>query len=124
MLSRARQTQQQKQPTASASNASVVTAPAISLPKRGGAIRGIGEKFAANLVTGTGSLTVPVVTSPGHSGFGQQLNLTYVSGSGDRPFGFGWLRLPSDFVENHNDAGAYIFACQPLKAYCEVTSTG
>jgi hypothetical protein len=30
------------------------TAPSISLPKGGGAIRGIGEKFAANPVTGTG----------------------------------------------------------------------
>ena len=28
--------------------------PQISLPKGGGAIRGIGEKFAANPVTGTG----------------------------------------------------------------------
>ena len=31
-----------------------VVAPSISLPKGGGAIRGIGEKFAANPVTGTG----------------------------------------------------------------------
>lgn len=30
--------------------------PSISLPKGGGAIRGIGEKFSANPVTGTGSL--------------------------------------------------------------------
>ena len=29
--------------------------PTLSLPKGGGAIRGIGEKFAANPVTGTGS---------------------------------------------------------------------
>jgi len=29
--------------------------PATSLPKGGGAIRGMGEKFAANPVTGTGS---------------------------------------------------------------------
>ena len=42
-----------------------VTAPSISLPKGGGAIRGIGEKFAANPVTGTGSMTVPIATSPG-----------------------------------------------------------
>ncbi len=34
---------------------SQISAPAISLPKGGGAIRGIGEKFAANPVTGTGS---------------------------------------------------------------------
>ena len=39
--------------------------PSISLPKGGGAIRGIGEKFSANPVTGHGSLTVPIQTSPG-----------------------------------------------------------
>lgn len=37
--------------------------PAINLPKGGGAIRGMGEKFAANPVTGTGSMTVPIATS-------------------------------------------------------------
>src|SRR5574341_1698640 len=68
----------------------------ISLPKGGGAIRGMGEKFAANPVTGTGSMTVPIATSPGRSGFGPQLNLTYDSGSGNGPFGFGWsLSLPA-----------------------------
>src|SRR5262245_56170678 len=71
------------------------TAPAISLPKGGGAIRGIGEKFAANPVTGTGSVSVPIATSPGRSGFGPQLALSYDSGSGNGPFGFGWsLSLP------------------------------
>ena len=70
--------------------------PAINLPKGGGAIRGIGEKFAANPVTGTGSMTVPIATSPGRSGFGPQLSLSYDSGSGNGPFGFGWsLSLPS-----------------------------
>lgn len=72
------------------------SAPSISLPKGGGAIRGIGEKFAANPVTGTGSLSVPIATSPGRSGFGPQLSLSYDSGSGNGPFGFGWsLSLPS-----------------------------
>lgn len=33
--------------------------PVISLPKGGGAIRGMGERFAANPVTGTGSMSVP-----------------------------------------------------------------
>ena len=70
--------------------------PAVSLPKGGGAIRGIGEKFAANPVTGTGSMSVPIFTSPGRSGFGPQLSLSYDSGSGNGPFGFGWsLSLPS-----------------------------
>src|SRR6266704_2297895 len=71
-------------------------APSISLPKGGGAIRGIGEKFAANPVTGTGSMTVPLATSPDRSGFGPQLSLSYDSGAGNGPFGFGWsLSLPS-----------------------------
>jgi hypothetical protein len=58
-----------------------VSAPAITLPKGGGAIRGIGEKFAANPVTGTGSVIVPIATSPGRSGFEPQLSLSYDSGS-------------------------------------------
>jgi hypothetical protein len=71
-------------------------APSISLPKGGGAIRGIGEKFAANPVTGTGSMTVPIAVSPGRSGLGPQLSLSYDSGAGNGPFGFGWsLTLPS-----------------------------
>ena len=70
-------------------------APTISLPKGGGAIRGMGEKFAANPVSGTGALNFPVYTSPGRSGFGPKLALSYNSGSGNSPFGFGWdLDLP------------------------------
>ena len=70
--------------------------PTISLPKGGGAIRGMGEKFAANPVTGTGSLSIPIATSPGRSGFGPQLSLSYDSGAGNGPFGLGWnLSLPS-----------------------------
>src|SRR5207253_6767225 len=70
--------------------------PSISLRKGGGAIRGIGEKFAANPVTGTGSMSVPIATSPGRSGFGPQLALSYDSGRGNSEFGFGWrLSLPA-----------------------------
>ena len=72
------------------------SAPSVALPKGGGAIRGIGEKFGANPVTGTGSMSVPIATSPGRSGFGPQLSLSYDSGAGNGPFGFGWsLSLPS-----------------------------
>jgi len=72
------------------------SSPAISVPRGGGAIRGIGEKFAANPVTGTGSVQVPIATSPGRSGFGPGLSLSYDSGAGNGPFGFGWsLSLPT-----------------------------
>jgi hypothetical protein len=36
-----------------------VQPPALTLPNGGGAVRGIGEKFNANPVTGTGSMSVP-----------------------------------------------------------------
>lgn len=78
--------------------------PSITLPKGGGAIRSMGEKFAANPVTGTGSLTVPIALTPGRSGFGPQLTLSYDSGAGNGAFGFGWnLALPS--VTRKTDKG-------------------
>ncbi len=68
----------------------------ITLPKGGGAVRGIGEKFAANPVTGTGSMSAPIATSPGSAGFGPQLALSYDSGAGNGPFCIGWgLSLPA-----------------------------
>lgn len=78
--------------------------PSISFPKGGGAIRGIGEKFSANPVTGTASLTVPVYSSPGRAGFGPQLQLSYDSGSGNGPFGFGWS-LPPPSITRKTDKG-------------------
>ncbi len=78
-----------------AQDRTTIQQPAIALPKGGGAVRGMGEKFAANPVTGTGSMTVPIATSPGRSGFGPALSLSYDSGSGNGPCGFGWtLSLP------------------------------
>ena len=46
-----------------------VSAPKITLPKGGGAISGIGEKFTANPLTGTGSMTVPLFHIPWSLGF-------------------------------------------------------
>lgn len=70
--------------------------PAISVPTGGGAIRDIGEKFSVNAASGTGTLTVPIPLSPGRSGFTPQLTLSYDSGAGNGPFGFGWsLSVPA-----------------------------
>ena len=70
-------------------------APVPSLPKGGGAIRGIGEKFSANPVTGTASLQIPIAASPGRAGFHPDLALAYDSGAGNGPFGLGWhLSIP------------------------------
>ncbi|MFC9699955.1 SpvB/TcaC N-terminal domain-containing protein [Streptomyces sp. NPDC056943] len=78
--------------------------PSLSLPKAGGAIRGMGEKFGASPVTGTASLTVPITLTPGRGGVQPQLTLSYDSGSGNGPFGLGWsLDVPS--VSRTTDKG-------------------
>ena len=70
--------------------------PSVSLPKGGGAIRDIGEKFSVSAATGTASLAIPVATSLGRAGFGPSLTLSYDSGSGNGPFGLGWkMAIPA-----------------------------
>jgi RHS repeat-associated protein len=72
------------------------SAPSIEVPRGGGAVRGIDEKFAVNPVAGTGTMSIPLVGSPGRSKFGPRLALSYDSGSGNGPFGFGWkMDLPA-----------------------------
>ena len=68
--------------------------PTIALPKGGGAIRGVGEKFASNPATGTGSVSIPILTSPGRGGMGPSLGLQYNSGAGNGLFGIGWSLAP------------------------------
>jgi len=62
----------------------------ISLPKGGGAIKGLGEKFQPDLHSGTGNFSIPIALPPGRNGFQPQLSLSYSTGSGNGPFGLGW----------------------------------
>ncbi len=76
----------------------------VSLPKGGGAIRGVGETFEVAPHTGTASASVPIPCSPGRSGYGPQLMLSYDSGNGNGPFGFGWsLNAPA--ITRRTDRG-------------------
>src|SRR5262245_66657318 len=68
----------------------------ISLPQGGGALQGIGEKFAPDLHTGTGNLTIPLALPAGRNGFQPKIDLVYSTGSGNGPFGLGWaLGVPN-----------------------------
>jgi len=78
--------------------------PGIALPKGGGAIRGVGETFSANPVTGSASVSVPLSLSPGRGGFGPALTLSYDSGNGNGPFGFGWS-LSQAAIRRKTDQG-------------------
>jgi RHS repeat-associated protein len=73
-----------------------IEVPSISLPKGGGAIKGIDEKFSVNSSNGTSSFSMPLPFSPNRNGFTPQLALSYNSGAGNSLFGIGWdLGLPS-----------------------------
>jgi Salmonella virulence plasmid 65kDa B protein len=77
------------------SNKSGISSQVISLPKGGGALHGIGEKFAPDLHTGTRNFTVPIALPPERNGFQPQLNLVYSTGTGNGPYGLGWgLSIP------------------------------
>jgi len=72
-----------------------IETPSIALPKGGGAIKGIDEKFSVNAVNGTASFSIPLPFSPAR-GASPTLNLSYNSGAGNGIFGLGWsLGLPS-----------------------------
>jgi RHS repeat-associated protein len=83
--------------------------PSITLQKGGGAIRDIGEKFSVNAITGTGSMSIPLFTSPGRSGFSPSLLLSYNSGNGNASFGLGWqLSIPS--ITRKTDKGIPLYS--------------
>jgi RHS repeat-associated protein len=70
--------------------------PSITLPKGGGAIKSIDEKFSVNSSNGTSSFSIPLPFSPGRSGSSPSLTLNYNSGSGNSHFGLGWnCEVPS-----------------------------
>lgn len=90
--------QQPQSPTSTqrSGDNSNIKIPSIELPRGGGAIKGIEEKFQVNAVTGTSSFGIPIPVSPSRHGFNPSVGLTYNSGLGNGPFGLGWtVDIPS-----------------------------
>lgn len=76
-------------------NKSGIAEQIISLPKGGGAVKAIDEKFQPDLHTGTGNLSIPIAVPSGRNGLQPQLSLNYSTSNGNGPFGLGWnLTLP------------------------------
>ncbi|GAA0193477.1 hypothetical protein GCM10009122_56410 [Fulvivirga kasyanovii] len=76
----------QERPTES----NAIQIPSISLPKGGGALKGIDEKFEVNPANGTAGFSIPLPITPGRNKFSLSLNLSYNSGGGNSPYGQGW----------------------------------
>ncbi|MGH8068935.1 MAG: SpvB/TcaC N-terminal domain-containing protein [Candidatus Entotheonellia bacterium] len=117
------------------SNKAAASSQIISLPKGGGALQGIGEKFSPDLFTGTGNFTVPIALPPGRNGFQPQLNLVCSTGNGTGPFGLGWsLSIPgvsrktSQGIPRYDEAkDIFILSgaedLVPVEAYVEESQT-
>ncbi|MCX4539401.1 SpvB/TcaC N-terminal domain-containing protein [Streptomyces sp. NBC_01565] len=79
--------------------------PALVLPKGGGALRGLGERFTPDALKGTGALTVPLGLSAGRGGpASPQHVLSYDSAAGNGPFGLGWS-VDVPYVARTTDRG-------------------
>lgn len=92
------------------SNKSGTSNQVISLPQGGGALSGMGEKFAPDLHSGTGNFTVPIALPAGRNGFQPELSLVYSTGNGNSPYGLGWslsvsgvMRKTSQGIPQYND---------------------
>ena len=80
-----------------------IEVPSINLPKGGGAIKGIDEKFSVNAVNGTAAFSIPLPFSSTRAA-SPSLSLTYNSGAGNGIFGLGWsLGLAS--IKRKTDKG-------------------
>jgi RHS repeat-associated protein len=77
--------------------------PSISLPKGGGAIKGIDEKFSVNAVNGTAGFSIPLPFSPAR-GVSPSLAISYNSGAGNGIFGLGW-NLTLGSIKRKTDKG-------------------
>jgi RHS repeat-associated protein len=78
--------------------------PPLGLPKSGGALQGLGEKFRSGGPTGTAGLSIPLPVSACRGGQEPALALSYDSGSRQGPFGMGWtVDVPS--ITRRTDRG-------------------
>ncbi|HEY0066223.1 MAG TPA: SpvB/TcaC N-terminal domain-containing protein, partial [Flavisolibacter sp.] len=78
-------------------------APSITLPKGGGAIRGIDEKFTVNASNGSSAFSIPLPFTSARA-MTPSLSLGYNSGSGNGIFGLGWS-LGNSSIRRKTDTG-------------------
>ncbi|REL37866.1 insecticidal toxin complex protein [Rhodohalobacter sp. SW132] len=118
-----------------ATDSNAIEIPELSLPKGGGALKSIDEKFEVNAANGTASFSIPLPITPGRNGFAPSLSLSYNSGGGNSPFGVGWSlsypmiqcrtdkRLPQ--YQDSTDEDTFMFSgAEDLVPYLEVPNEG
>lgn len=84
-----------------------IAIPSISIPKGGGALKGIDEKIDVNPTSGSPSLTIPIPTASAR-GFSPGLVLSYSAGAGNGIFGQGWT-LNLNEISRRTDNGLPLY---------------
>lgn len=79
-------------------NYTSLSVPQITLPKGGGSIRSIDEKFSVNAANGTAGCSFSFPFSLSRNEFMPSMALSYSSGSGNGIFGLGWSAEPAAIV--------------------------
>ena len=74
----------------------------VSLPT--GSVSSLGDRFQPDLVRGTGNYSVPLNLPKGPNELQPDLKLTYSTGLGSGPFGFGW-QFATSRIERRTDRG-------------------
>ena len=102
------------------SGSNEISTPSISLPKGGGAIKSIDEKFLVNPVNGTASFSIPFPLSLSRNNFLPRLSINYSSGAGNNIFGLGWSAEPASihrrtdkqlpYYDDANESDVFIFS--------------
>jgi RHS repeat-associated protein len=97
-----------------------IVAPQMSLPKGGGAIKGIGETFQPDPFTGTCSLAIPIYTTDCRD-FAPKLTLNYSSGSGNGNYGIGCtISIPTIFrrtdtgIPRYDSTDMFVFSSEGM----------
>jgi hypothetical protein len=80
----------------------LIQVPSITLPKGGGAMKSIDEKFSVNAANGTTAFSIPLPFSPGRNNYTPQQVLSYDSGAGSSIFGLGW-GLDAPFIQRKTE---------------------
>lgn len=81
--------------------------PSISIPKGGGSLKGIDEKFEVNPISGSPSVSIPLPVMPAR-GFSPSLSLSYSTGAGNGIFGLGWMLSLGD-ISRRTDNGLPLY---------------
>ncbi|KAJ6262643.1 hypothetical protein Dda_3455 [Drechslerella dactyloides] len=96
-----------------------ISAPSITLPQGGGAVRSVSEKFDINLSSGSGTYTIALPTTAARSGSSFQdagISLQYSSNSGNGVFGEGWdLSMENARISRQYDRGMPRYRDTPSK---------